>query len=137
MKETVKEIFLVLLNNVKPTAIGQDYIIYKVNDHEIVINWNYGIEAAKFKLLSPFDKNALTLNNIITVSNPIYTNMYFSITIRDINYDIELSEDEILEAQLKISKIFKEVQEKNINKTIIEVKTAISESINSALNELF
>ena len=136
MKETVKEIFLALLNNVKPTAIGQDYIIYKVNDHEIVINWNYGIEAAKFKLLSPFDKNALTSNNI-TVFNSIHTNIYFSIIIKDINYDIELSEDEILEAQLKISKIFKEVQEKNINKTFIEIKTAISESINSALNELF
>lgn len=136
MKETVKEIFLALLNNVKPTAIGQDYIIYKVNDSEIVINWNYGMEVTKFKLLSPFDRNALTSNNI-TVFNPIHTDIYFSITIKDINYDIELSEDEILEAQLKISKIFKEVQEKNINKTIIEVKTAISESINSALNELF
>lgn len=136
MKETVKEIFLALLNNVKPTAIGQDYIIYKVNDHEIVINWSYRTEATKFKLLSPFDKNVLTPNNI-TVFNPIHTNIYFSITIKDINYDIELSEDEILEAQLKISKIFKEVQEKNINKTFIEIKIAISESINSALNELF
>lgn len=136
MKETVKEIFLTLLSNVKPAAIGQDYIIYKVNDREIIINWNYGMEVAKFKLLSPFDKNVLTSNNI-TVFNSIHTNIYFSIIIKDINYDIELSEDEILEAQLKISKIFKEVQEKNINKTFIEIKTAISESVNSALNELF